>query len=214
MSETLFDKLARLHAQGRARAPLAGLVDPRAAALTTFRPASVLVAITDRPPAGDHSPGPGMIMIHRPETMRKHPGQIAFPGGGRDPGEDAVAAALREADEELGIPPEAVRVVGTGDLLRTGSGYDITPVIAVIPPDLPLGPSPEEVADWFELPIDHALDPGRHGIEILPAHAPFDGRRTIRIDWGDRRIWGITAMILSGLAYRLAWTEAAAEPPR
>ena len=198
----LTEKVARLYAEGLARPPLELWPDPRIAGITTFKPAAVLMAITDRAEA----PGPGLLMIHRPETMRAHPGQIAFPGGRTDPGENAIAAALREAEEELGIPAEQVRVIGTTDLYRTGSGYEITPVIAVIPADLPLVPSPDEVADWFEVPLDHALDPARHEVEVL---AMGGGRRFVRVDWDGRRIWGITAALLARLAYRMDWVGVA-----
>ena len=89
-------------------------------------PAAVLVAITDRP-------DPGVILTQRPDYLRSHPGQIAFPGGKIDPDDaDAVAAALREADEELGLAPHHVRVIGPTGIYRSGSGFAITPVLAVM----------------------------------------------------------------------------------
>src|SRR4051795_11919646 len=105
-------------------------------------PAAVLIAITDRAE-------PGVILTVRREDMRTHAGQIAFPGGRIDPGEKAIAAALREAHEELGLEPSAVELVGAIDDYRTVTGYVVTPVIGVVPPDLPLYPHEHEVADWF-----------------------------------------------------------------
>lgn len=158
-------------------------------------PAAVLIAITDRPK-------PGVILTQRPDYLRSHPGQVAFPGGKIDPeDEDAIAAALREADEELGLAPHHVRVIGTADVYRSGSGFAITPVLGVIPPDLSYSPNPGEVADWFEVPLDFVLDPANH-----QAHSTFwkgATRNYIEILWGKRRIWGVTAGIIANVARRL-----------
>jgi 8-oxo-dGTP pyrophosphatase MutT (NUDIX family) len=135
--------------------------------------------------------------------MRSHPGQVAFPGGKIDPGEDAVGAALREAHEELGIQARDVTVIGTSDTYRTGSGYAIVPVIAVVPPDIELKPSPTEVAAWFEAPVDFVFDPANH-----TSHSGFwQGRERsyIEIMWQQHRIWGVTAGIIANLSRRLAW---------
>ena len=159
--------------------------------------AAVLVPITDRA-------RPGVILTQRTETLRKHPGQVAFPGGRLDPGEDAVTAALREAEEEIALPRAEVEVIGTGDLYRTGTGYSITPILAVVPPDLALVPSEAEVASVFEVPLDFLLDTANH----FAARAMFQGheRRYYEITWEDRRIWGATAGMIVNLSRRLAWT--------
>ena len=115
-------------------------------------PAAVLIAVTDRPQ-------PGVILTVRHADLRTHPGQVAFPGGRIDAGEDATAAALREAWEELGLEPDAVEIVAPFARYRTITGYEVTPVIGVVPPDLPLAPHEPEVADWFEAPLGFLLDP-------------------------------------------------------
>ena len=158
--------------------------------------AAVLIAITDRPE-------PGAILTVRREHLRTHAGQVAFPGGRIDPGEDAVAAALREAHEEVLLPPAAVALVGTIDPYRTVTGYIVTPVVAVIPPDLPLEPHEHEVADWFEAPLGFLLDPANQRLQS----ALFAGqtRHYYEIVWNDRRIWGATAAMLVNLSRRLRW---------
>lgn len=162
------------------------------------RPAAVLIAVTGRDQ-------PGVLMIHRPESMRSHAGQVAFPGGKLDPGEDPVTAALREAEEELGIPPAAVRVVGATDAYHTGTGYHVTPVLGVVPPDLALRPNPTEVDRWFEAPLDFLLDRANHA----PQSAMWRGQRRdyLEMEWQGHRIWGVTAAIIANLSRRLAWME-------
>jgi 8-oxo-dGTP pyrophosphatase MutT (NUDIX family) len=135
--------------------------------------------------------------------LRTHAGQIAFPGGRRDPGEDAVHAALREAEEELVLRPSSVEVAGAIDDYRTVTGYVVTPVIGVIPPDLSLQPHELEVADWFEAPLAYLLDPSNQQLQT----AVFAGRerRYWQIEWNGRRIWGATAAMLINLSRRLQW---------
>jgi len=163
-------------------------------------PAAVLIAVTDRP-------NPGVILTQRPDYLRSHPGQVAFPGGKIDPGDaDAIAAALREADEELGLAPHDVRVIGAADEYRSGSGFAITPVLSVVAADLTYRPNPGEVADWFEVPLDFIFDSGNHIHQT--AFWNGDERRYIEINWGQRRIWGVTAGIIANLARRLEGTAA------
>jgi 8-oxo-dGTP pyrophosphatase MutT (NUDIX family) len=194
MSE-LFDRLKRLFDEGHG-VELADLRSDARFAPPEIRPAAVLVAVTDRP-------RPGVILTHRPEGMRAHPGQVAFPGGKLDPGENAVEAALREAHEELGIAPADVRVIGTSDRFVTATGYDITPVLGLVPPDLPIMPNPAEVSDWFEAPMAYLLDPANR----VSKEAEWLGRRRpyIEIEWRGHRIWGVTAAIVANLSRRLAW---------
>jgi 8-oxo-dGTP pyrophosphatase MutT (NUDIX family) len=191
---SLVARLQDLHAKGHAE-PI-DHVDEVDRSAETLRPAAVLAAVTD-------GQRPGFLLIHRPSNMRSHPGQVAFPGGKIDPGETAEEAALREAWEELGIHPRDVTVIGSSDTYRTGSGYAITPVIAVVPPDIQLNPSPTEVAAWFEAPVDFVFDAQNH-----VHHSGFwQGRERsyIEILWQEHRIWGVTAGIIANLAKRIAW---------
>ncbi len=162
----------------------------------TLLPAAVLIAVTDRA-------APGVILTQRTETMRKHAGQIAFPGGRIDPGEDIVTAALREAEEEIALPRERVTVIGQADTYRTVTGFQVTPVIGVIPPDLVLHPSEAEVANVFEVPLEFLLDSGNH----VEASVEWQGheRHYYEIIWNDRRIWGATAAMIVNLRRRLQW---------
>jgi 8-oxo-dGTP pyrophosphatase MutT (NUDIX family) len=175
-------------------APIAGdLPELHAGAGTR---AAVLIAITDRR-------DPGLLFTVRREHLRTHAGQIAFPGGRVDEGEDSLAAALREAREELGLDPALVEPVGRLDDYRTVTGYVVAPVVGLIPPDLPIEPHEYEVADWFEAPLGFVLDPAHQHLET----AVFDGleRRYWQIEWNGRRIWGATAAMLVNLSRRLQW---------
>lgn len=158
--------------------------------------AAVLIAVTDRS-------DPGVILTVRREHLRTHAGQVAFPGGRIDEGEDAVAAALREAHEEVLLPPREIEVVGTIEPYRTVTGYVVTPVLGVAPPDLPLEPHEHEVADLFEAPLDFVLDLANQRRQS----ALFAGqeRDYYEIVWNDRRIWGATAAMLVNLSRRLRW---------
>ena len=158
------------------------------------REAAVLVAITDRPE-------PGLLLTQRREDLRTHAGQVAFPGGRIDEGEDAVAAALREAQEELGLDPALVRLLGQADPYCTVTGYWVTPIVGVVPPDLDLVPNPAEVADWFEAPLDFVLDPANQ--QRMTAEYRGRMRHYYQINWEDRHIWGATAAMLVNLSRRI-----------
>ena len=159
--------------------------------------AAVLIAVTE-------NEQPGVILTVRRENLRTHAGQIAFPGGRIDPGENPIAAALRESEEELALDPAAVEVIGELDAYRTVTGFEVTPVLGVVPPNLKLQPHDLEVADWFEAPMTHLIDPANHGRES----AVFRGatRHYHVIDWNGRRIWGATAAMLVNLSRRLRWS--------
>ena len=192
---TLADRLRASLARPALDPPLAGdLVEGTDSGNV---PASVLVAVTDRAE-------PGVILTVRREHLRTHAGQVAFPGGRIDPGEDTIAAALREAHEELLLDPACVEIVGTIDSYRTVTAYAVTPVVGVIPPDLPLTPHEHEVADWFEAPLGFILDPANQ----LLQSALFQERERhyYEIVWNERRIWGATAAMIVNLSRRLQWS--------
>lgn len=158
--------------------------------------AAVLVAITDRAE-------PGVLLTVRREHLRTHAGQVSFPGGRIDPGENAIAAALREAEEEIGMPPAMVDIWGAADLYRTVTGFAVTPVLGLVPPDLPLAAHEHEVADWFEAPLSFLLDPANQ--QRMSAEFQGHTRHYYQIDWQGRRIWGATAAMLVNLTRRLEW---------
>ncbi|KQM56556.1 NUDIX domain-containing protein [Sphingomonas faeni] len=166
-------------------------------AADTLLPAAVLIAVTDRA-------DPGVILTQRTDTMSRHPGQIAFPGGRIDPGEDVVTAALREAEEEIALPRDKVRVIGEADSYRTVTGFQVTPVIGIIPPDLVFTPSEAEVASVFEVPLAFLLDEANH-VEATLEWQGHD-RHYYEIMWNERRIWGATAAMIVNLARRLRWS--------
>ena len=194
---------ARLRAAleaGHRRAPIlieGDVLDEEVQAIG-ITPAAVLVPVVDRP-------RPTVILTLRPETMRKHPGQISFPGGRLDPGDNGpIDAALREAEEEIGLPRGKVEVIGVADRYRTVTGFEVTPVIGIVPPDLPLAPHPGEVAAMFEAPLDYLLDPVHQAVRT----AMWRGRERsyFEIDYEGRRIWGATAAMIVNLSRRLAVT--------
>lgn len=188
---SLVDRLRSALSDSRGADPLPGdlLEAPRAGT-----PAAVLIAVTDRPE-------PGVILTVRREHLRTHAGQVAFPGGRIDAGEDAIAAALREAREEIALDPARVAVVGTGDPYCTVTDYLVTPVIGIIPPGLPLEAHEHEVADWFEAPLGFVTDPANQ----QRRSALFRGRERhyYEIEWDGRRIWGATAAMIVNLSRRL-----------
>jgi 8-oxo-dGTP pyrophosphatase MutT (NUDIX family) len=196
LAASIYDPLARAFAEGH-RAPLTDLLSDAAFAMDgRATPAAVLIAITDV--AHD----PQVILTQRPRAMRDHPGQVAFPGGKIDPGEDAITAALREAEEELALPRSAVRVIGTTDTYQTGTGFIITPVLGVVPPGLILTPNPSEVDAWFEAPLAMLLDPASWTTnEVFWRGA---NRRYLELEWEGFLIWGVTAAIIANLSRRIA----------
>ena len=192
---TLADRLRAALEQGRRRSPLLLPGDVLEEGVGPPTPAAVLVAVVDR-----HEPT--IILTERPKTMRRHPGQISFPGGRIEPEDHGpVAAALREAEEEIGLPRDRVEVIGTADLYRTITGFEVIPVVAVVPPDLPLAPHPGEVADMFEAPLHFLLDP----IRQIERTVEWRGseRTYYEIEWQGRRIWGATAAMIVNLSRRL-----------
>lgn len=171
-------------------------LDGTAPIVRALTAAAVLIAVVDRPE-------PSLLLTRRNASLRLHAGQVAFPGGRID-AEDAnpVAAALREAQEEVALPPHVVEIIGTTDPYETGTGYHITPVLGVIPPDLPLVPAADEVAAVFEVPLAFLLDPANHHRR----QSEWQGRPRSYyvIPWPEHEIWGATAAMIVNLAKRLA----------
>lgn len=185
-----------------ARPVLAGLTgdhdlhpDPNRVIPTDLTPAAVLIAVT-------REAEPQLLLTRRSADLRRHPGQIAFPGGRIDPDDaDAVAAALREAEEEVALARNEVEVLGQLDRYETGTGYAITPVVGLVAPGLELIPQASEVAAIFHVPFAHVIDPANH--EIRNGQWQGQTRRVYVIRHGDHEIWGATAGILVNLARRL-----------
>lgn len=162
-----------------------------------LREAAVLVGVWDRPG------GARVLLTKRASHLKHHPGQIAFPGGkveGSDAG--AEAAALREAEEEVGLPPAAVQVLGQLPPHETVTGFSVTPVLGLIRDDFAVRRDPEEVEEVFSVPLRHVLNRACYGIEERMWRGQM--RRYYSVPWGPYYIWGATARILRGLAERVA----------
>lgn len=169
----------------------------RLAADRVLRPAAVLVPLI---------PGPGglaVILTRRSSRLLHHPGQIAFPGGKIDAGDaDATAAALREAEEEIGLPRDRVEVIATMDAHETVTGFSVTPVLGCIRAGFDPRPEPGEVDEVFAVPLSHLLDRARYRVEGRRWRGEM--RRYYTVPYGPYYIWGATARILRALADRMA----------
>jgi 8-oxo-dGTP pyrophosphatase MutT (NUDIX family) len=194
----LIRRLGDALAVGHARDAQILMGDGGALTLTTDPvPAAVLIAITDRAE-------PGVILTQRPTTMRKHAGQVAFPGGRVDESDASlIAAALREAEEEVALPAGDVSIIGVTDCYKTITGYVITPVIGVIPPDVQLTANADEVEQIFEVPLTYLLDPENHKQQNVDWNG--QARHYYEITWENHRIWGATAAMIVNLSRRLTW---------
>ena len=167
-----------------------GMVSPPSTAL---RPAAVLV------PLIDHSHGMSVLLTQRTAHLTAHAGQISFPGGRIEEDDpDAIAAALRETEEEVGLPRDRVSVVGRLDTYLTGTGFEITPIVGIVAPPFPLSIDPFEVAEAFEVPLSFILDKRNH--ERIERESGAHRRAFFVLPYEGRNIWGATAGILVNLA--------------
>ena len=175
-----------------------GLISPPSTAL---RPAAVLVPLVDHPPGHPH--GMTVLLTQRTAHLTAHAGQISFPGGrieACDP--DPESAALRETEEEVGLPRDRIRLTGRLDTYLTGTGFEITPVVGIVTPPFPIAIDPFEVAEAFEVPLSYILDRRNH--QRVERQSGAHRRVFYVLPYEGRNIWGATAGILVNLAEVLA----------
>lgn len=158
------------------------------------KPAAVLFPVVARPE------GLSLLLTERAGHLSTHAGQVAFPGGRIEPGESAEQAALRESQEEIGLAPGHARTIGFLPPYFSGTGYRVTPVMALLDPAMELQPDAGEVARVFEVPLDHVL----HMPNYRQSSIFWRGKdRTFYVlDYHDAYIWGVTAGILHAFASR------------
>lgn len=160
-----------------------------------YRRAAVLVGLMER--EDDF----GVLLTLRPDTMPSHAGQVAFPGGRLEAGETALAAALREANEEVGLDPSTVRVLGQGDTYLTGTGFAVAPFVGLLPPGFVPVPHAREVADVFETPLSFLMDVANHQRHEKEYKGAL--RAYYAMPHNGRYIWGATAGMIKSLHDRL-----------
>jgi 8-oxo-dGTP pyrophosphatase MutT (NUDIX family) len=161
-----------------------------------LRPAAVLVPVWLRPE------GAGLILTKRSSHLKHHPGQIAFPGGKVDATDASPeAAALREAQEEIGLPPDRVEILGALPVHETVTGFAVTPFVGPVRGAFDPTPEAGEVEEVFSVPLAHVLTPARFAIERRQWMGVW--RRYYAVPYGPYYIWGATARILRGLADRV-----------
>ncbi len=155
-------------------------------------PAAVLVPLVERPS------GLTVLLTRRSDSLKRHSGQVAFPGGKAEPGETPAETALRETFEEIGVDPRFIRPIGMADTYETGTGFAITPVVAFAAPDFAIVRHEAEVAEVFETPFAFLMDPGNHELRVMKAADGLE-RRFYAMPHEERTIWGATAGIVRGL---------------
>ncbi len=154
--------------------------------------AAVLVPLVERPS------GLSVLLTRRSDSLRRHSGQIAFPGGRAEPGETPAETALRETWEEVGLDPAFVRPIGMADAYETGTGFAITPVVALVREGFTLTRHEAEVAEIFETPFAFLMDPANHELRVMKSEGGVD-RRFYAMPYEERTIWGATAGMVRGL---------------
>ena len=161
-----------------------------------LRPAGVLIGLSVDQGA------PQVLLTKRSSALKHHPGQIAFPGGKQDEGDaDVIAAALREAEEEVGLPRDDVEVLGTLPSHETVTSFVVTPVLARITAPFNPVPEPGEVDEIFQVPLSHVTNPASFSVQSRRWRG--HRRSYYTVPFGPYYIWGATARILRGLAERM-----------
>ena len=198
-------------AAGRLRLEAPGFLEPRSdlkgdhalnpaswGSLPSGQPRNAAVLV----PIVAHEDGPSVLLTERASGLRNHSGQIAFPGGRMDPEDPSpIDTALREAEEEIGLPRRFVRPLGYLDAYLSSSNYFVLPVVALVRPGAPIVPNPEEVADVFEVPLAFLMDEANHELHARPWKGAI--RQYYAMPFAQRYIWGVTAGILRNMYERL-----------
>jgi len=155
------------------------------------RRAAVLVPVVVHPEALT------LLFCQRSKALKRHAGEVSFPGGRIEEDEDETGAALREAEEEIGLDPATVTILGRLDTHRAGSGYSIAPVVGLVRPPLALTPDRSEIEEAFEVPLGFLLERANHRRETMFWRGADRGYHVWQ--FGDRYIWGATATVLDNL---------------
>jgi 8-oxo-dGTP pyrophosphatase MutT (NUDIX family) len=147
-------------------------------------------------------PEPELVLTRRADHLPQHPGQVSFPGGAAERHDDsAVHTALREAQEEIGLPPGSVKPIGFLDRMDTVSDYRVLPVVAFVDPEVTWAPDEREVAEVFTIPVSIVLN--RANYDAVDYQRNGQVHRIYQLRWREQKIWGVTAGMLMNLIVRL-----------